>query len=135
MITTDNALDPPPVRRRRGKLSRPRLAAIVAGVVIAAAVGFAVVHIVLQHPGTRTAPAGFERGGGGGQQQTQPPPAVAPQAAAQMQSTLQAMQRAASSPALAARPVQMAAVSPPAGPPPGGVGVRSSKTGFGPAAG
>ena len=132
-MTTDNALDPPPVRRRTGRAPYRRTAAIVAGVVIALAVIFVIGQIVLKHPAVDAQKASFQRGGAA--TAVQPPPAVAPKLAAQTSANIHAMQRAANSPALAARPVQVASVSPPAGPAPSGVGVVRSKTSIGPSAG
>ena len=125
---THNALDPAPLRR-----SNPphrRIAAIVVGVVIAVGVIFALVHFL--HPAAPAGrggaggaggfeAAGFSRGGGGAT--TEPPPAVTAEAAAATTANLKAAQRAADSPALANHPVQVAAVSPPAGPPARGLGV------------
>ncbi len=131
-MTTVNALDPAPVRRRAGKARTPRVAAIVIGVVIAAAVIFAVIHIVTQHPGPANdaGRASFERGGGSSSpSQVQAPPAVTPEAAARSQANLAALQRAANAPGLAASHVQVATVSPPGGRPPSGAGVTNSSVG------
>ncbi len=133
-MTTDNALDPPPARRRAGQTLSPRIAAVLLGVVVAVAVIFAIGRTVLQKPAGPAAaqPASFH---GGGSAPVQTPPAVAPKLAAETRANIQAMHRAASSPALAARPVQVASVSPPAGPAPTGVGVVRSKAYIGPSAG
>ena len=134
-MTTDNALDPPPIRRRTGRVPYPRLAAIVAGVVIAGAGIFAIGHIVLQHPAGQADAqrGGFQRGASAGT--VQAPPAVAPRLAAETTANIRALQRAANSPALAARPVQVASVSPPAGPAPSGAGLAPSRASIGPSAG
>jgi hypothetical protein len=129
---TDNALDPLP-RRRSGRVPYPRIAAIVVGVVIAVGLVFVIGHIVFNHPAAEQAPmnAGFGRGGAS----APTPPAVAPAQAAQANANLRALQKAAESPALMARSSQVATVSPPAGPPPGGVGVVPSRSTVGPGAG
>ena len=138
---THNALDPAPLRR-----SNPphrRIAAIVVGVVIAVGVVFALVHFL--HPAAPAGRAGFgaagsvegagfSRGGGGGAA-TEPPPAVTAEAAAATTANLRAAQRAADSPALANHPVQVAAVSPPAGPPARGLGVTHPTPQIGPSDG
>ena len=132
-MTTDNALDPPPVRKRSGRAPYRRTAAIVAGVVIAVALIFVIGKIVLKPPAADTQHAGFQRSAAAST--VQAPPAVAPKVAAETRANIHALQRAANSPALAARPVQVASVSPPAGPAPTGAGVVRSKTTIGPAAG
>ena len=132
---TDNALDPLP-RRRSGRVPYPRIAAIVAGVVISVGLVLVVGNIVFNHSATQqvAAGAGFGRGGASSGPVAPTPPAVAPAQAAQADANLQALQKAAESPALAARSSQVATVSPPAGPAPGGVGVVRSKNTVGPAA-
>ena len=127
---SENALDPPPVRRARPK--RRPIAVILAGVVIAVGVIFAVLHFMHPADAGRGGPGG--RGGfdrtafAGGGPTPEPPPAVSESSAAAMQANLQAMQRAADSPALKTHPVQVAAVSPPAGAPARGLGVTHSTT-------
>jgi hypothetical protein len=133
-MTTDNALDPAPVRRRTGRAPYRRIAAIVAGVAIAVVVVLVIVHMVFKPPNQQDAArAAFARGGGGSQAQVTPPPAVTPASAAQANANLQALQKAANSPALAATPVQVSTVSPPAGPAPKGDGVTASAASVGPA--
>lgn len=128
---TENALDPPPAKRAR---TGRRIVAIVIGVIVAAGVIFALDRMVFQHPAGRAGMdrAAFARGRG---PMPNPPPAVAPAVAAATRANIRAAQRAAESPALVAHPVQVASVSPPAGPPPSGIGVTRSGTSVGPAAG
>jgi hypothetical protein len=134
-MTTDNALDPAPVRRRADRAPYRRIAAIVVGLAIAVVVILVIVHMVFQKPNQQEAMrAGFARGAGS-QAQVTPPPAVTPASAAQANANLQALQKAANSPALAATPVQVSTVSPPAGPAPKGDGVSASAASVGPANG
>jgi len=135
-MTTDNALDPPPARRRTGRVPFPRVAALIAGVVIVIAVIFVVVHLVGLRANERREAmrAAFERGASSSAQ-VQPPPAVTPQQAAQAQANLDALQRAADSPALAVHPTQVSTVSPLAGRAPSGTGVTPSSNSVGPADG
>jgi hypothetical protein len=132
-MTTDSALDPPPARRRTGQVPYRRIAAIVVGVAIAVVVILVIVHMVFQAPNQQEAMrAAFARGGASSAPAT-PPPAVTPASAAQANANLQALQKAANAPALAANPVQVSTVSPPAGPPPKGDGVTASAASVGPA--
>ena len=131
---TDNALDPPPVRRRRGQVPYPKIAAIVTGVVIVAGLVFVIGHIMFSHPALQGAPSQASFGRSGSSAPAEPPPAVPPAQAAQASANLKALQQAANSPALAARPGQVATVSPPAGPAPNGVGVVPARVSVGPAA-
>lgn len=134
-MPSDNALDPPPARRASGRAPYQRTAAIVIGAAIAVVVLVVVFNMVFRHPTLQAnaTPAGFGRGSRASQ--VQPPPAVSPATVAQGRANLSALQRAANSPSLAARAVQVASVSPPAGPPPRGVGVNPSRSAVGPAAG
>ena len=126
-MTAENALDPPPLRRRSGRAPYPRIAAIVVGVVVAVAAIFAIGQIVLKHPAAadQAQAAGAQRSGAA--TAVQPPPAVSAKDTAQTTANLQAQQKAANAPALAAHPVQVASVSPPAGPAPSGPGVTRSR--------
>jgi hypothetical protein len=134
-MTTDNALDPLPARRRTGRVPYPRIAAIVAGLAIAVVVILVIAHMVFQKPNQQEAMrAGFARGAGSSAQVTTPP-AVTPASAAQASANLQALQQAADAPALAATPVQISTVSPPAGPAPKGDGVTAAEASVGPANG
>jgi hypothetical protein len=135
-MTIENALDPPPARRPPGKAPHRRIAAAVAGVVVAMAVIAVILVFTLGHsnPQSRATPARAERGASA-QQQVQPPPAVTAQTAAQTRANLAAAQRAANSPKLAATHVQVAAVSPPGGAAPRGAGVSRSSTSVGPSDG
>ena len=132
-MTTANALDPPPVRRRVGQVPSPRALAVIAGVLVVAVVIFAVAYIVFGHakPQLESARAGSERGGTASQT-VQPPPAVTPQMTAETRSNLAALQRAANAPGLVAHAGQVASVSPPAGRVPSGVGVTPRSTSVGP---
>jgi hypothetical protein len=134
-MTTDNALDPPPARRRTGRVPFPRIAAVVAGVVVVAAAIFVVVHLIGPKPNDQREAmrAAFARGASSAQVQT--PPAVTPEQAAQTQANLAALQRAADSPALAVHPTQVSTVSPLAGRAPSGTGVTPSSNSVGPADG
>ena len=136
-MTTANALDPLPVGRRVGRAPFPRTAAVIASVVVAALAILATAYIVFGHAKTQTETArtGFDRGGASSQSVPPPPPAVTAQTTAQTQSNLAALQRAANAPGLAARSVQVATVSPPAGRVPSGVGVTPQSTSVGPSAG
>ena len=117
------------------------MAAIVVGLVIAVGVIFAVVHVMTPPSAGRGGfggaggfeGAGFNRGGGG--PTPEPPPAVTAEAAATTTANIRAAQRAADSPALASHPVQVAAVSPPAGPPARGLGVTRKVEQVGPSDG
>ena len=131
-MTAENALDPPPFRRRSGRAPYPRLAAIVAAVVVVAALVFAISQIVLKHPAAPTPEAGAQRGAASSV--VQPPPAVSAKETAQAAANLRAQQQAANAPALAVHPEQVASVSPPAGPPPRGPGVTRSKASIDPSA-
>lgn len=134
-MTTDNALDPPPARRRTGRVPYPRIAAIVVGLAIAAVVILVIVHMVFQRPNQQEAMrAAFARGAGSSAQITVPP-AVTPASAAQADANLQALQRAADSPALAATPAQVSTASPPVGPDAKGDGVTAAYTSVGPSNG
>ena len=135
---TQNALDPP--RARRSGLPHRRIAAIVVGVVIAVGVIFALAQIL--HPGAAGRDGAGSRGGfdrtafaGSRGATPEPPPAVTPETAATTSANIKAAQRAAESPALAAHPVQVASVSPPAGPPARGLGVTHSAVEVGPSDG
>ncbi len=132
---THNALNPPPFRRARPP--HRRIVAIVVGAVIAVGVIFAVMHVMTPPSAGRGASgfagAGFSRGGGG--PTPEPPPAVTAEAAATTTANIKAAQRAADSPALATHPVQVAAVSPPAGPPARGLGVTRRVEQVGPSDG
>jgi len=136
-MITDNALDPPPARRRPGRVPYPRIAAGIAGVVVAGVAIYAIAHMVLHRPDAQgpAGPAGFARAGAASSSQTQPPPAVTPQAAAQDRANLDALQRAANAPGLGAQHVQVSAVSPPGGSVPSGVGVSRSSASVGPSDG
>lgn len=136
--TTQNALDPP--RARRPRPPHRRIVAIVVGVVIAVGVIFALVHFL--HPAAAGRDGaggrdGFDRAGfsGSGGATPEPPPAVTPETAATTSANIKAAQRAAESPALAAHPVQVATVSPPAGRPARGLGVTHSDVQIGPSDG
>ena len=133
-MTTANALDPPPVIRRTGRTPFPRTAAVIGGLLVVAVAIFAIAYIMFGRPKpqTDTARAGFDRGGASSSQQVQAPPAVTAQSVAETQATLAALQRAANAPGLAARAGQVAAVSPPAGRVPSGVGVTPRSTSVGP---
>ena len=124
-MTAENALDPPPFRRRSGRGPYPRIAAIVIAVVVVVAVVFAISQIVLKHPAAPTPEAGAQRGAASSV--VQPPPAVSAKETAQTTANIRALQQAANAPALAVHPVQVASVSPPAGPAPRGPGVTRSK--------
>ena len=135
-MTTVNALDPPPVRRRADRGPFPRTAVVIAGIVVAAVAIFAIAYFVFGQakPQGDTARAGFDRGGASSPQ-VQPPPAVTPETNAQTKANLAALQRAANAPGLAARSGQVASVSPPAGRVPSGVGVTPRSTSVGPSDG
>ena len=92
--------------------------------VVAVAVVFALGQMVLNHPAAPAPAAGSQRGASS---TVQPPPAVSAKDTAQTKANIQALQQAANAPALAAHPVQVASVSPPAGPAPSGPGVSRSK--------
>ena len=124
-MTAENALDPPPFRGRSGRAPYPRIAAIVVAVVVVVAVVFAISQIVLKHPAAPTPEAGAQRGAASSV--AQPPPAVSAKETAQTTANIRALQQAANAPALAVHPVQVASVSPPAGPAPRGPGVTRSK--------
>jgi hypothetical protein len=131
---TDNALDPPPARRPRA--SRRRIALILVGVVIAAGVTFTIGKVVFFHP-AQNGPGGFDRAAfarSSGPAPT-PPPAVSPETAEKTKADIAALHRAASSPALEPKPVQVATVSPPAGPVASGLGVNRSRSQIGPSDG
>jgi hypothetical protein len=128
---TENALDPPPARRP--KAPRRRIALIVASAVIVVGAAVAIGNGLLNHP----APRAFDRaafGRGSGPTPT-PPPAVSPETAEKTKAAIAAMHKAAASPALEPRPVQVATVSPPAGPAASGLGVTRSHGGVAPSDG
>ena len=119
---TDNALDPPPARRP--KPSQRRIVLILVGVVIAVGVALTIGNALFNHPapGGR---GGFDRAAfsrNSGPAPT-PPPAISPEAAEKTKANIEAMHRAASAPELEPRSVQVATVSPPAGPRASGIGV------------
>jgi hypothetical protein len=118
---TENALDPPPARRPKPRL---RIALIVAGAVVVVGAAIVIGNGAFNHP----APGAFDRAAfsrGSGPTPT-PPPAVSPETAEKTKADIAALHRAAASPALEPKSVQVATVSPPAGPVASGLGVTRS---------
>ena len=136
-MMTDNALDPPPASRRAALSRQARIAGLITAAFIVVALVVVVGRMVLQPPALANrggaGDAAFSRSSAAFAPNT--PPAVTPALAETTAANLRAMHWAASASTLAARPLQVASVSPPAGPPPSGVGVIPSRASIGPAAG